>query len=138
MINIVKAAPHDLPAILEIERLSFDHPWSPALFEQSQANIWIAKEADKICGFIIFEAIADEVHIIHMAVSPEHRRKGIAKEMLKKALSQPAQKYFLEVREENQPARKLYESFGFKVIDRRKNYYEDGADALVMQFTPGL
>ncbi|MFH2033944.1 MAG: ribosomal protein S18-alanine N-acetyltransferase [Candidatus Margulisiibacteriota bacterium] len=128
-----KAKKDDLKSIVEIEKLSFDHPWTEETLEESIDKTWAVKIENKIVAFIIYELIIDEIHIIHMAVHPDYRRKGIAKKMIEKALSEKAKVAFLEVRKENTPAQRLYESFGFKEISRRKKYYPDGADALVMQ-----
>ena len=135
MIKIEKSVPADLPAIIEIEEWSFGNPWNKSQFEESLNNFYTAKKDGNIVGFIGVQQIQDEAHVLHMAVHPEFRKHGIGKQMMEFALSYPAKKWFLEVRSGNIPAQKLYEKYGFKVISRRKKYYQDNnEDALIMVY----
>ena len=72
-----------------------------------------------------------------MAVAPSHRRQGLGKKLLQAledyAKENQAERTLLEVREGNTPARTLYEAWGFKAFGVRKNYYEDGENAVVME-----
>jgi ribosomal-protein-alanine N-acetyltransferase len=134
MITIEKSVTADLPAIIEIEERSFSKPWSKNQFEGSINNFYTAKKDGKIVGFIGVQLIEDEAHILHMAVDPAFRGQGISKKMMEFALNFPARKWFLEVRAGNIAAQKLYESYGFKVISRRRKYYQDNdEDALIME-----
>ena len=79
----------------------------------------------------------DEGHITNVAVRPEFRRKGFARKLLQDlidhARTSGIKSLTLEVRVSNLPAIRLYESFGFKVEGRRKQYYADNReDALIM------
>jgi len=134
MIQIKKAGKNDLAVLLELEDLSFSNPWNEDQFIESIDHFYIAIKDSKIVGFIGIQPIQDEAHILHMAVHPDFRRRGIAKKMMEFALSFPAKKWFLEVRAGNHSAQKLYESYGFKVISRRNKYYQDNdEDALIME-----
>lgn len=134
MLQITRASQENIDKIIEIENASFSNPWATKQISESIDKTYIAKEEDKIKAFICLENILDETHILHMAVHPEFRKQGIAKEMMAFALNFPSKKLFLEVRESNLSAQKLYESFGFKVISQRKNYYQDNNEtALVME-----
>ncbi|KAF0132948.1 MAG: ribosomal-protein-alanine N-acetyltransferase [Candidatus Saganbacteria bacterium] len=131
---IEKYTPSDLEKVYEIEKLSFSNPWSENQFTEIEDKLYLAKEKGKILGFIAIDKILDEAHILHMAVRSESRRQGIGKKLIKFALKLPAKKWFLEVRAGNIGAQKLYESFGFKTISRRKKYYQDNdEDALIME-----
>lgn len=121
--------------MLSIENLSFSNPWSKSQFEESLSNFLVAKKGVKVVGFIGVQKLIDEAHILHMATHPEHLRMGIARKMMKKALSVRAKKFILEVRKGNLAAQNLYKSLGFKVISIRNKYYSDNdEDALVMVF----
>ena len=81
---------------------------------------------------------SEQSDIQTVAVSPSERGKGLGRRLmnhlLQKAQELGAREVFLEVRADNPPAQGLYESLGFKEIDRRRNYYQpDGVDALVMR-----
>jgi ribosomal-protein-alanine N-acetyltransferase len=81
--------------------------------------------------------IADEGHITNLAVRPGFRRRGFARQLLQDLIDYARKNHIgsltLEVRVSNLPAIRLYESFGFRVEGRRKNYYADNnEDALIM------
>ena len=95
-------------------------------------------EADGVlCGYVGIWKIVDEGHITNVAVSPDYRRRHIARAMLEALIARCGQNgitsYTLEVRVGNEPAIKLYEGLGFTAAGLRKGYYEDnGEDALIM------
>ncbi len=94
-------------------------------------------EIDKIISFITYEVGVDGTADIQSVYTlKEYRQKGFAKTLLKNAITdcenRGMQKIFLEVRENNFSAIKLYQSFGFKQISVRKKYYSDGENAVVM------
>ncbi len=90
-----------------------------------------------IIAYICFRMIADEMHILKIAVAPEWRHQGIALWLLEKSLENAVKKgaevTYLEVRPSNNPAIGLYNKAGFRVVGKRPNYYsETREDALVM------
>lgn len=129
----------DLPAVAEIEALSFTSPWSRRMFEADlkKANYWVAKEGDRVIGYVGLQTVLDEGHIPTLAVHPKFREKGIGKRLVGMVVEAGKEKklarIFLEVRESNLAARKLYANFSFKEISRRKVYYRNpDEDALVL------
>src|SRR5262247_4868826 len=135
----------DLDEVLEIERASFSMPWSRGAFtyeiERNRvARCWVMREESRVVGYLCLWEVADELHITNVAVHPAYRRRGIAREMLAAVLDDAVRRSLsvvgLEVRPTNAEARALYESFGFRVVGRRRGYYYDtGEDALVMEAT---
>jgi len=133
----------DLDQVLAIERVSFVTPWTRAAFcyeiEQNKvARCTAMKSAGRIVGYLCLWEIGHEIHITNLAVRPDFRRRGIARALLRHVMDGARQSgvelVFLEVRPTNLEALALYESFGFRVIGRRKGYYFDtGEDALVME-----
>ncbi|MEK7742722.1 MAG: ribosomal protein S18-alanine N-acetyltransferase [Nitrospirota bacterium] len=131
----------DLPSVVAIERLSFSTPWSETLFFNEiykQRSIpKVAVIGDRIAGYICANHVADEGHILNLAVHPDFRRRGIANTLVEnilKELKENACRFlYLEVRASNNAARKLYEGFGFSVVGTRKGYYtEPKEDAVIM------
>jgi [ribosomal protein S18]-alanine N-acetyltransferase len=126
---IRKVTPADALALVEIERESFPHPhWSAEGFLKHDCIL--AEVTGQIAGFLVSRqtfpgdaAIPPEREILNLAVAPHFRRMKIATALLKHELSRRAT-HFLEVRESNLPAQKLYRDFGFIEISRRPNYYE--------------
>ena len=137
----------DVGAVLEIERLSFSSPWPAFAFEQELtanrlAHYRVARLGDRVVAFGGIWLMVDEAHITTFGVHPDHRRRGIARRLLLQlaevALELGSARMTLEVRVGNEPAQRLYRSFGFNVTGRRVAYYsDDGEDALVMT-TPDL
>lgn len=87
-------------------------------------------------GFIVWRAVADEAEIISVGVAPDARRAGIAAAMLgimeNELKKNGIKNIFLEVAEDNQPARQLYKNNGYNEIGVRPKYY-DGIDAIMMK-----
>ena len=135
----------DLDAVVAIERLAFTLPWSRGAFlyemEQNRvARCWVMRDDGQVVGYACLWEIGEETHITNIAVHPGFRRRGIARALLSHILEdarrRAARLVGLEVRPSNHEARPLYESFGFRVVGRRKGYYYDtGEDALVMETT---
>ena len=140
----------DIPAVLEIDRLSFPIPWSERtyrfeLLENDSAYLVVA-ETDhvghrRVIGHVGYWIIVDEVHISTLAVHPDFRGNAVGEELLAQALARAhglgAKLATLEVRASNAAAIRLYEKFGFNVVGRRKRYYRDNhEDALLMTLDP--
>jgi [ribosomal protein S18]-alanine N-acetyltransferase len=133
---------NDIDRIMEIEKKSFVAPWSKTMFEEtipSPISRGLVVEHDNIIvGYTVFYTVDVEAHIMNLAVNPEERKQGYARQMLDQVLNffreNNISECYLEVREHNRAAQRLYEHFGFEVIGRRKKYYpETNEDALVMQ-----
>jgi ribosomal-protein-alanine N-acetyltransferase len=133
----------DLDEVVAIERASFTLPWSRGAFiyemEQNRvARCWVMREREHVVGYVCLWEIGDEVHVTNIAVHPDSRRRGLGRMLLSSILDDARRRQLrvvgLEVRPSNQEALGLYDSFGFKVVGRRKGYYYDtGEDALVME-----
>jgi ribosomal-protein-alanine N-acetyltransferase len=133
----------DLDEVVAIERASFTLPWSRGAFlyemEQNRvARCFVVREDVRVVGYVCLWEIGDEVHVTNIAVHPDCRQRGIGRMLLSTVLDDARARRLrvvgLEVRPSNREALPLYESFGFKVVGRRKGYYYDtGEDALVME-----
>lgn len=134
----------DLDSVLEIEQASFLQPWSrqSVLHELTvpYARSYIVLNSTdsapgppdspglrKVDGYAFFRIIADELHLLKIAIRPEMRRKEIAFHLLEKCFNQESndwlQHALLEVRRSNITAIKLYEKLGFGLIAIRPEYY---------------
>jgi ribosomal-protein-alanine N-acetyltransferase len=135
----------DLDDIMEIERLSFASPWTKRLFEETLTSpisaSFVMKKGVEILGYIILYSVVDEAHILNIAIHPHYRGRGFASSLIKHVLEyfevkNDVHEFFLEVREGNMTAIRLYQRFGFEKIGKRKKYYsETNEDALVMCLT---
>ena len=137
------AAERDLGAIHAIERASFGDPWSLEgfrdLLDHPRAKLEVAVGAgDEVLGYAVAWYVADESEIANIAVAPHARRRGVGALLLDRILHAAAafgaKTVFLEVRESNASARKLYEARQFEVAGRRAKYYQKpDEDALIMR-----
>lgn len=128
--------------IAELERQCFNAPWSEECLASELDNelaYWIvAMEGDAVAGYVGSQTVLGETDMMNIAVHPDHRRKGIAERLLLELIAalkgMDSHCLTLEVRESNEPARRLYEKHGFQEIGRRKNYYRDPKeDALILR-----
>ncbi len=90
-------------------------------------------------GFAMWRDLGPEAELLTIGVAPASRGLGIAKALLEKvcegARSSGAERLFLEVDTNNEPAKALYMARGFEQTGLRRAYYRDGADALILQMT---
>jgi ribosomal-protein-alanine N-acetyltransferase len=121
----------DLSAILKIEKESFPDLWGRELLKKelslSFSRFIVAEVDGEIVGYLIAWIIGDSCELNRIAVAPCIRKKGIGKKLLYELIdyckSRNVKEIFLEVRESNLNAIKLYRSSGFERISIRKNYY---------------
>lgn len=132
----------DLLHVYRLERQCFDQPWPFTAFETHvEAPGFLVAVADgQLVGYVV-GALQDSFpgptgHIKDLAVHPEYRRRGVARQLLSRSLRRldaaGARRAILEVRESNDAAISLYYSVGFHPSRRREGYYADGEDAIVM------
>ncbi|MDB5368006.1 MAG: tsaB [Rhodospirillales bacterium] len=129
----------DLAAALHAT--SFTPPWDVASLAASLADPtafgWIAIEGAQPVGLILARAPADQAEILTIAVRPEARRRGIARQLMAAAVDEAnrrrAESMFLEVADGNEAARALYQSLGFTEESIRRRYYADGQDARILK-----
>ncbi len=136
--------PADVDAVTSIEAEVSAQPWSRRLFADEFAvappdgRRWVVAldEAGRIIGFGGLMIVGDEGHIMNVATAPDHQRQGVAQSVLRwlwdAAIGAGVEHLTLEVRLDNQPARRLYQRFGFAPVGVRAGYYEDGEDALIL------
>jgi [ribosomal protein S18]-alanine N-acetyltransferase len=130
----------DLPAVLAIERRSFQTPWSLAMFvlELSKPGgicLAITDDRAELLGYLVCSRYAEVWHLMNIAVSPDRRREGIATELMHHLFERAGAeaRFTLEVRTSNGGAIRMYERFGFRPAGHRRRYYHDnGEDALIM------
>ncbi|MDD3186674.1 MAG: ribosomal protein S18-alanine N-acetyltransferase [Anaerostipes sp.] len=143
MNRIKEVTGDDIEEIAKLEADCFSDPWS-------QKGIWDAyngdfylmykiEEKEKIAGYIIGRYIVDEGELLRVAVNPKERQSGLGQalvQMLQNEMSVRGVKdIFLEVRESNENAIKLYEKMQFECIGKRKRYYQHPTeDAVLMKW----
>ena len=132
----------DFENIQDIFTSDFDSFWSPSILKQEllcdNSYFIVAKNKSEIIGFAGFKALLDTADLMNIVVKKSYRNQGIGSLLLKELMhlfySFSLSSLYLEVNENNFPAIRLYQKFGFKKIDVRKNYYPNEQNAIIMCF----
>lgn len=118
----------DVQQVFEIEKLVQSHPWTLKQFEESidSYQSTVIERQGQVVGFCILQPVVDEANLLLMAIHPSQQGKGLGYQLLDESIAllknNPVQ-IFLEVRESNVAAVRLYEKSDFHQIDLRRNYY---------------
>ena len=136
----------DLPRVTELEQLLFatDSPWTQEMFwaELAQRHHYVVvrdRPDGAVVGYAGLAAVDEtEAEVRTIGVHPEQQGRGLGRELLADLLAAAGDsRVMLEVRTDNDPARVLYESVGFRTLGVRRGYYQpSGADAYVMERPP--
>ncbi len=130
-----------LDQMAALERDCFSLPWSREALanelKREDAPYVICFQGKTLLGYIGCRIAIDEGEITNVAVSPQARRRGVGRRMLDQAMlllkNRGVRQVFLEVRESNLPAQRLYEQAGFVPVGRRRHYYiKPEEDALLL------
>ena len=130
-----------LPAVSELEALTFRHPWSETalchLLTGPNFGV-VALDGDRVIAYVGLAAALDEGEITNVATHPAYRRRGAARAVLLRLLDEAKARGLgrltLEVRESNTAAQALYASLGFTPCGTRKGFYTNPhEDALILE-----
>ena len=146
MVTYRQPIPLDIPVLASYEKLLFPYsPWNTAQFKEEFAGIpttrfmSVAESENTIIGYcgVFLPAPGIEADILTVAVLPEYRRQGIAREFMRQieewSQERGASAMMLEVEQSNESAIELYKSLGYMRISVRMDYYGPGKDAIVMR-----
>lgn len=147
-IQIVPMNADHLEDLEKLEKICFSRPWSRKMLAEELENqcaaFLVAQDGatGQVAGYAGLLVMADEGYITNVAVFPEYRRQGVAAQLIAVfenfARGNHLAFLTLEVRPSNAAAIALYESFGFREVGRRKNYYDlPKEDALILTKTYG-
>ena len=139
MMKIRKAIIDDAKEIFNIEKKVFKDHWSLKSIKSELNNLKYSKISvleieRKIIGYVFQRIIDDQNHIINVAIDIPFQHKGYGRFLLKNILKEDScdTNVFLEVKEANFPAVKLYTDLGFEEVQRKDGYYSDGSSAIFM------
>ena len=141
MLSLRRAQIDDLDLLVELERVCLPDPWSrgalAAILREARYLVLICEGG----GYLIGWSAAGEAEIERVGVAPPFRGRGWGRALVECALAEfgarRVQSAFLEVRETNAAARALYRGRGFAESGRRRAYYDDGEDAILMRIEVG-
>jgi len=140
--SVRSATPADAQAIATTEAVAAHGPWSERAvqshFQTPGRLSHVAPAEGPVLGHLLSATVVDEAELLTLAVRPTARRRGLARALLRHAHAAWAaagvRRAFLEVRDDNAPARGLYEAEGWVPVGRRKGYYRDGCDAVLYRW----
>lgn len=132
-----------LPQVLRIEQAAYEYPWTEGIFSDCIRvgySSWVLRNTiDELLGYALMSLAVDEAHVLNICVAPDHRRRGVARylmrHLLQIAVAAGQREMLLEVRRSNVAALALYERLAFRQIAVRKGYYpaaEGREDALLL------
>jgi ribosomal-protein-alanine N-acetyltransferase len=142
MIRLERMTDAHVAQIAELEELCFSDPWSENSVASELNNplsLWlVALDGATVAGYVGSQSVLDGADVMNIAVHPDYRRQGIARELvtgLADALAEKGVKSLaLEVRQSNAPAIALYEQLGFQQVGLRPNYYRNPREnALILR-----
>ena len=131
----------DIGQVVQMEKTCFSEPWSENLIcsglDSRLDTYFVYADHDSILGYCVLRILGDEGEIQRIAVWPQYRRQGIARKLMDAMVNYARRRgvlaVALEVRESNEGARKLYDSYGFKQEAVRRGYYHNPQeDAIIM------
>ena len=131
----------DVSDVGAIEKAVFSDPWSANDFAEclsSRVPFLVAEEHGAIAGYVVAHFAADEGEILNLGVATAHRRRGLGRALVQGVVALLTERgvraVYLEVRESNAGARRLYQSLGFGEVARRARYYRRPVeDAVVLR-----
>jgi ribosomal-protein-alanine N-acetyltransferase len=137
--RICRLGPEDGGDCLLLDRLALGGLWSAEQWDRELSEArrpvlgW--RQGNLLLALASSWLVLDELQITAVAVHPEHRRRGLARQLLEALLllgrEAGAERATLEVAHTNAAAQALYAGLGFKAIAVRRGYYRNGDDALV-------
>jgi ribosomal-protein-alanine N-acetyltransferase len=134
----------DLNEVFDIESSSSPHPWSKKMFLdeiKSPFSYCFTIQRDgvpecRVMGFICFRNLGEESELLNICVHPQYRGIGIGKKLMQFYIDfsqeMKIKTFYLEVNVSNQPAIQLYQFFYYQSSGKRKQFYQNQFDALLM------
>lgn len=121
----------DLPLVSDIERRSYEFPWSHGVFRDcllAGYQCIVLERYDSVAGYGILSVAGGEAHILNLCVDPNYRSYGYGERLLDEILllarAASVRQIFLEVRPSNETALALYKKKGFHQVSNRPAYYQ--------------
>ena len=109
--------------------------WSKNALAESLDNesikSFVLEDENSVVAFASY-LVADDAELVFIVTDKTKLRKGYGKILLQETLNTLNLPCVLEVRESNTPAIKLYESFDFELLGKRKNFYSNPTEAALI------
>jgi ribosomal-protein-alanine N-acetyltransferase len=120
----------DLEQVLQIEQRVYPFPWTLGILRDCLKVgycCWVVTVDQQIVGYGVMSVVVDECHLLNICIDPGWQRLGLGRRLVERLLQlgrqHGAEAAYLEVRESNRPARRLYRQIGFVEVGQRRDYY---------------
>ncbi|WP_037586481.1 ribosomal protein S18-alanine N-acetyltransferase [Stenoxybacter acetivorans] len=130
----------DIDALAQLEQICNPSAWSAAQLQAALVlpnHIWVIEAENHLAAMLVWQHMGDEAEIHLINTHPQHRRCGLARQLLnhlfQAAADMKINRVLLEVRRSNSAAQTLYHQLGFTVCGQRRAYYANGEDAVIME-----
>ena len=135
----------DMPAVLRIERDSFDDPWTEEEFlGYLRERITIGQVAERgeiVVGYVVYRLHRARIEVVNLAVDPRERRRGVGTRLVgglvQKLSAGRRRSITAKVRERNVAAQLFLRSCGFRAVCVLHGAYDAGEDGYLMRFEAG-
>ena len=145
--KFVPVSTERIEALIQLEQAASRYPWTALMLNDSlraKADCCEIQNDDVVIGYWLVQRVLDEAELLNFVIFKPYQAQGFGQCALRKLKqdlqSQTIKKFFLEVRESNRAAKRLYQNLGFEIIHQRANYYhtseiggEEKEDALIMR-----
>ena len=135
----------DMPEVMEIERRSYQFPWTEEEFlvclrQRNCIGTVYDSPQNLIHGFMIYELHKSTLRLLNLAVAPEVRQTGVGRAMVQRLidkLSDQKRRFIeAEVRETNLKAQLFFSAAGFRAVKTLRNHYEETSeDAILFRYS---
>lgn len=132
-LRIREMAEQDLIAVYANEIGTYSHPWTEGILRDCLRvgySCWVCERNGSLIGHAVVTIAAGEAHLLNLCIVPSEQARGYGRKLLHRVLrvvrESDADTLYLEVRESNSAARRLYESEGFAELGLRRGYYPLG------------
>jgi ribosomal-protein-alanine N-acetyltransferase len=119
-----------LEQVLQIEQRVYPFPWTLGILRDCLKVgycCWVVTVDQQIVGYGVMSVVVDECHLLNICIDPGWQRLGLGRRLVERLLQlgrqHGAEAAYLEVRESNRPARRLYRQIGFVEVGQRRDYY---------------
>ena len=134
----------DLDQVLDIERRSFDEPWTPKVFTTTMRERCVSGMVAELYGdvvgyVVVWVSPSGEKELINLAVDYDYRKRGIGRKLVECVWSRESkvrgdERLVTKIRESNLDAQLFFRACGFQAVDVDREYFDNDEDAYVMAF----
>ena len=138
-LSFLQISEERLPELCDWDSLCFPgETWTKKMLRTHlEFHVGYVWQETKVKGYVLICETPWEVEIFRIATLPTYQRQGVGKSMLNELFKKfPKKEFYLEVKEQNEPAINLYKKTAFEILEVRKNYYPDGSNAILMKRKP--